>query len=139
MEFFVVLIFSYSEWIRIFTWKISVFSPNIEKYGPQKTSSWVIFQQCCSTYHWIWVNSLSHTWLIILIRFITLKNNWMNPCVKTKGKCNESVNKEFKIIIIQANNETNSPYSCFLRFGILELRNRVTKPSYAKWRHTSSY
>ena len=25
------------------------------------------------------------------------------------------------------------------RFGILELRNRVTKPSYAKWRHTSSY
>ena len=25
------------------------------------------------------------------------------------------------------------------RFGILELRNRITKPSYAKWRHTSSY
>ena len=25
------------------------------------------------------------------------------------------------------------------RFGILELRNRVTKPSYAKLRHTSSY
>ena len=22
----------------------------------------------------------------------------MNPCVKTKGKCNESVNYEFKII-----------------------------------------
>ena len=25
------------------------------------------------------------------------------------------------------------------RFGILELRNLVTKPSYVKWRHTSSY
>ena len=25
------------------------------------------------------------------------------------------------------------------RFGILELRNRVTKPSYVKRRHTSSY
>ena len=42
--------------------------------------------------------SPSHTWLIILIRFITLKNNWMNPCVKTEGKCNESVNNEFKIM-----------------------------------------
>ena len=31
---------------------------------------------------------------------------------------------------------------CFvnlLRLGILELRNRVPKSSYAKWRHTSSY
>ena len=45
-----------------------------------------------------WNNSPSHTWLIILIRFITLKNNWMNPCVKTEGKCNESVNNEFKIM-----------------------------------------
>ena len=25
------------------------------------------------------------------------------------------------------------------RFEILELQNRVTKPSYAKWRHTSDY
>ena len=25
------------------------------------------------------------------------------------------------------------------RFGILELRNLVTNPSYVKWRHTSSY
>ena len=43
-------------------------------------------------------NSPSHTWLIILIRFITLKNNWTNPYVKTEGKCNESVNNEFKIM-----------------------------------------
>ena len=43
-------------------------------------------------------NSPSHTWLIILIRFITLKNIWMNPCVKTVGKYNESVNNEFKIM-----------------------------------------
>ena len=42
--------------------------------------------------------SPSHTWLIILIRFITLKNNWMNSFVKTKGKCNESVNNKFKIM-----------------------------------------
>ena len=27
----------------------------------------------------------------------------------------------------------------FARFGILELRNRITKPSYTKWCHTSSY
>ena len=39
--------------------------------------------------------SPSHTWLIILIR---LKNNWINPCVKTEGKCNGSVNNEFKIM-----------------------------------------
>ena len=26
-----------------------------------------------------------------------------------------------------------------VRFGISELGNRVAKPSYAKWRHTSSY
>ena len=31
-------------------------------------------------------SSPSHTWLIILIRFITLKNNWINPCMKTEGK-----------------------------------------------------
>ena len=42
--------------------------------------------------------SLSHTWLITLIRFITSKNNWINPCMKTEGKCNESVNNEFKIM-----------------------------------------
>ena len=30
--------------------------------------------------------SPSHTRLIILIRFITLKNNCMNPCAKTEGK-----------------------------------------------------
>ena len=28
--------------------------------------------------------------------FIILKNNWKNPCVETEGKCNESVNNEFK-------------------------------------------
>ena len=54
-------------------------------------------------------NSPSHTWLIIFIRFITLKNNWMNPCVKTEEKCNESVNNEFKIMrkrFITSNNES---------------------------------
>ena len=33
-----------------------------------------------------------------MVGFITLKNNWMNPCVKPERKCNESVNNEFKII-----------------------------------------
>ena len=42
--------------------------------------------------------SPSHTWLIILIRFIRLKNSWMNPCVETEGKYNESVSNEFKIM-----------------------------------------
>ena len=43
-------------------------------------------------------NSPSHTWLIVLIQFIALKNNWMNPCVKTKEKRNEPVNNELKIM-----------------------------------------
>ena len=42
--------------------------------------------------------SRNHTWLIILIRFIRLKNSWMNPCVETEGKYNEPVNNEFKIM-----------------------------------------
>ena len=29
-------------------------------------------------------------------------------------------------------------YFIWRSFGILELQNRVTKPRYAKWRHTSS-
>ena len=28
---------------------------------------------------------------------------------------------------------------CQRRFGIFELRNQVTRPTYAKWRHISSY
>ena len=43
-------------------------------------------------------NSPSHTGLIILIRFITLKNSWMNQCLKTEEKCNESLINEFKIM-----------------------------------------
>ena len=42
--------------------------------------------------------SSSHTWLIILVQFITLKNNWFNPCMEKDGKCNESVHDEFKIM-----------------------------------------
>ena len=43
--------------------------------------------------------SPSHIWLIILIRFITLKNTWMKTeFVKTEKKCSELVNSEFKII-----------------------------------------
>ena len=42
--------------------------------------------------------SPSQIWFIILIQFITLKNNWMNPCMKTDEKCNESKNNELKIM-----------------------------------------
>ena len=56
----------------------------------------------CSVFHFSLkiydVTAWFTTLLIILIRFITLKNNWMNPCVKTEGKCNESVNNEFEIM-----------------------------------------
>ena len=38
-EFFLVLIFLHSEWIRIYTPRISVFSSNRGKYGPEKTPS----------------------------------------------------------------------------------------------------
>ena len=62
----------------------------VNNYKNKQTSGW----RQAST---IDVKTPSYTWLIILIRFITLKNNWMNPCVKTEGKCNESVNNEFKI------------------------------------------
>ena len=37
-EFFLIRIFSYSDWIRIVTPYLSVFSPNAWKYGPEKTS-----------------------------------------------------------------------------------------------------
>ena len=33
----------------------------------------------------------------------------------------------------------NAKIKVLKRFGILKLQNQVTKPSYAKWRHTLSY
>ena len=48
--------------------------------------------------HFLFKISPSHTGLIILNGFITLKNDWMNPCVKTEWEGNESVNNEFKIM-----------------------------------------
>ena len=66
---------------------------------PASFSRWFI-KENIFLYFISWRNliSPSHTWLIILIRFITLKNNWMNPCVKTEEKFNESINNEFKIM-----------------------------------------
>ena len=52
----------------------------------------------------------------------------MNPCVKTKGKCNESVNNEFKIVrkrnslhqIMRVSKyETNSPHSCLFIYFLI--------------------
>ena len=52
----------------------------------------------------------------------------MNLCVKAEGKCNESVNNEFKImrksnslhqIIRVSKNETNSPYSCLFNYFLI--------------------
>ena len=37
-EFFLVRFFPHSDWIRRDTPYLSVFSPNAEKYGPEKTS-----------------------------------------------------------------------------------------------------
>ena len=49
----------------------------------------------------------------------------MNPYVKTEGKCNESVNNEFKIMrqsnSSQADNETNLPYSCWFNCSFSSL------------------
>ena len=36
-EFFLVRIFPHSDWIRRDTEYLSVFSPNVGKYGPEKT------------------------------------------------------------------------------------------------------
>ena len=47
---------------------------------------YVIPVRISSMFHGNTLISPSHTWLIILIWFITLKINWMNPCMKTKRK-----------------------------------------------------
>ena len=49
------------------------------------------------------VHRSSCSWILAqatldLIRFIKVKSYWMKPCVKTQGKCNESVNNESKIM-----------------------------------------
>ena len=58
----------------------------------------------------------------------------MNPCVKTEGKCNESVNNEFKImrksnslhqIIRVSKNETNSPYSCLFNYFLIRYFDKM--------------
>ena len=52
----------------------------------------------------------------------------MNPRAKAEGKCNESVNNEFKIIrksnslhlIMRVSKyETNSPYSCLFNYFLI--------------------
>ena len=43
-EFFLVYIFLHSDWIRRDTEYLSVFSPNKEKYGPEKTPHWDTFR-----------------------------------------------------------------------------------------------
>ena len=48
----------------------------------------------------------------------------MNPCVKTEGKCNESVNNKFQKQFITSNNkseQTNSPYSCLFNYFLIHL------------------
>ena len=51
-EFFLVLIFPYSDWVRRFTEEISVFSPNTGKYGTEKTPY-------LDTFHAVRVRNLS--------------------------------------------------------------------------------
>ena len=42
-EFFLVCIFLYSDWIQRFEEQISIFSPNLGKYGPERTPHLDIF------------------------------------------------------------------------------------------------
>ena len=49
-EFFLVGIFPHSDWIRRGTSYLSVLSPNVEKYGPEKNS--LFGQFSCSVYFW---------------------------------------------------------------------------------------
>ena len=44
-QFFLIPIFLYSDWIRRFTEKMSVSSPNVGKYGPEKLRIWLHFMQ----------------------------------------------------------------------------------------------
>ena len=44
-ELFLVRIFPHSDWIRRYTPYLSVFSPNAEKYGPEKLCIWTLFTQ----------------------------------------------------------------------------------------------
>ena len=52
--------------------------------------------------NYVYVNRWRHQPKSRLINYFDsihyIKNNRMNPCVKTEGKCNESVNNEFKIM-----------------------------------------
>ena len=45
-EFFVVRIFSHSDWIRGDTEYLSVFSPKAGEYGPERLGIWTLFTQC---------------------------------------------------------------------------------------------
>ena len=56
-EFFLVSIFPYSDWIRRFAEEISVFSPNMGKYGPEKTLYLHTFHAvavCDFLKNWLW-------------------------------------------------------------------------------------
>ena len=45
-EFFLVRIFPHLNWIRRDTEYLSLFSPNVGKYGPEKLRIWTLFTQC---------------------------------------------------------------------------------------------
>ena len=52
-ELFLASIFLYSDWIRIFTPQISIFSPNTGKYGPEITPYLDTFHGVCYFSSWI--------------------------------------------------------------------------------------
>ena len=66
------------------------------RVNTERVKSWNLFEK--KNIYQMSIRVLSAAEVIIFIQFITLKNNWTNPYVKTKGKCNESVNNEFKIM-----------------------------------------
>ena len=65
-----------------------------------------------------WQQQVKHENISFILIVTRLFKSW---CCRTSYKKLENVMKRIR------------------RFGVLELRNRVTKTSYAKWHHTSSY
>ena len=67
-----------------------------DRVNTERVKSWNLFEK--KNIYQMSIRVLPTAEAIIFIQFITLKNNWTNPYVKTEEKCNESVNNELKIM-----------------------------------------
>ena len=79
-EFILVPIFLYSDWIRRFTPYISVFIPNIGKYGPvfffKKPRIWTLFTQCNGDRLFHFPNITNQFVSLFLLLGLLMKNLW---------------------------------------------------------------